>query len=225
MSITYDATLEIRRELAELIGEVRAKSLFTGYGLFYKNIMFGIYQNSRFYLRAVDSLAEHLIKLGAVPYVVDAENPDLKISQYYRLPESVLENKIEYRFLVLFSIKQVADKLKESQLRKKTRIKELPNLSIKHEKLLYKINVLNVDTLIRFGAEVCYIELRKTEASVNLEFFWNLTAALLNKNVLLLTDKERENAIIRLNKALKVEGMREISQKEVDRSIVRLKNR
>lgn len=225
MSITYNTTLEIKEELEDLIGEVRIKNLFSGYGIFYKDVMFGIYQNSRFYLRAVGLLAERLLMLGAVPYALDAKKPDLKVSQYYRLPELVISNKIEYRFLILASIKQVQNVRKESELNKKNRVKELPNLSMKHEKLLYKIDVFNVDTFIRFGAEVCYIELRKVGAAVNLDLFWTFTAALLNKNVSLLSDKERENAIIRLNRALKVEGMREVSQKEMDSSIMRLKNR
>ncbi|MCW9710752.1 TfoX/Sxy family DNA transformation protein [Avibacterium sp. 21-586] len=225
MSITDDATLEIRNELSGLVGEVTAKSLFTGYGIFYRNIMFGLYQNARFYLRAVGSLAEHLIKLGAAPYATDAENPDLRVSQYYRLPNSVISNKIEYRFLVICAIKQVRDKQIEQALLKKNRIKELPNLSVKHEKLLSKINIFDVDTLVRFGADYCYIELRKLGYSVNLSFFWNITAALLNKNVLLLNDTERKAAIIKLNKALKIQGMREISSREVERSIGRLKIR
>ena len=42
MSITEKNTLEIRTQLMLLIGEVTAKPLFTGYGLYYQKHMFGM---------------------------------------------------------------------------------------------------------------------------------------------------------------------------------------
>ncbi|WP_256593703.1 TfoX/Sxy family protein [Avibacterium paragallinarum] len=90
-------------------------------------------------------------------------------------------------------------------------MKNLINLSIKHERLLHKIDVDSVETFFEVGPAHCYIELRKRGFSVNLAFFWSLTAAYLNKHFTLLTQEEKDNALELLNDLLANEGMRQIN--------------
>jgi len=55
---------QLKDELAPIIGDVKIKNLFAGYGIFYSEMMFAIYQNGSLYLRAEDELAQYLESLG-----------------------------------------------------------------------------------------------------------------------------------------------------------------
>ncbi|EIJ68565.1 TfoX/Sxy family protein [Pasteurella bettyae] len=93
---------------------------------------------------------------------------------------------------------------------RKERIKELPNLSIKHERLLAKIDIYDVKTFKEVGPFRCFIQLKQKGIPINIELFWLLLAALQNKHVSLLTHAERKQALLILNKMLVEAGYKEI---------------
>ena len=47
---------QLKDELVPINGDVKIKNLFAGYGIFYSEMMFVIYKNGSFYLRAKDEL-------------------------------------------------------------------------------------------------------------------------------------------------------------------------
>ncbi|HDR1022411.1 TPA: TfoX/Sxy family DNA transformation protein [Pasteurella multocida] len=210
MTKTEKDTLTIRATLRELIGEVTAKSLFASYGLFREGTMFGLYQHGVFYLRAEDEFAEYLESQGAASYLSNEISGKLNISSYYRLPKSLTSDKVIYKSLIERSIQQVKDQKNAALLAKKSRIKELPNLSIKYERLLAKVDIHDLNLFRTLGAINTYVRLKKKGITAELGIFWDLTAALQNKNVNLLTPKEKEIALNNLNIALANAGLRSI---------------
>ena len=198
----------IKEQLDRLIEDVTVKSLFSGYGFYQNDHMFGIMQNGIFHLRAELELAELLEEQGAVPCLPDSNNNALSLSRYYRLPYSITKNDILYRELLLQSIEQVKQQKIDFQLFKKSRIKELPNLGSKHERLLVKVDIADVIQLRRIGAEKAYILMKKQGFSINLEFYWNLVAALKNIHVSQLPKTQKESALAKLNQYLRKEGLR-----------------
>ncbi|QLB13869.1 hypothetical protein A6A11_00005 [Bisgaardia hudsonensis] len=136
MKITLKSTEEIRNSLNELIGSVTAKNLFTGYGLFKDNIMFGLYQNGTLYIRAEDKFAKYLQYQGAVSYLTVLPKSKLNIGNYYRLPKILIEDKILYKKILIQSIEQAKAQKIAIEIAKKNRIKDLFNLSIKHERFI-----------------------------------------------------------------------------------------
>lgn len=198
----------IKKQLDRLIKNVSVKSLFSGYGFYQDNHMFGIAQRGIFYLRAEYELAALLEQKGALPCISSDNNNALSLSRYYRLPRSITSNDNEYQSLILQSIEQIKQQKIEFALSKKTRIKELLNLGIKHERLLLKVGISNVSELRQTGIEMAYILMKKQGFSITLEFYWNLVAALKNIPVSLLPADQRKQALIKLNQYLKIEGMR-----------------
>ncbi|SPY34286.1 TfoX/Sxy family DNA transformation protein [Pasteurella canis] len=212
MTKTAKETLEIREILSDLIGEVTAKSLFASYGLFHQKIMFGLYQNNIFYLKAEGELASYLESKGAASYLAkQPQSPStLNISSYYRLPKEITSNKKLYKQILEESLQQIRDQKLSEQLAKKNRIKELPNLSIKHERMLGKVEIYDVHTFQILGAKNAYIRLKKKGISAGVGIFWAFYAALENKNINLITTSEKENVLTRLNLALAEAGLRQI---------------
>ena len=216
MSIIEKNTMEIRSVLSGLIGNVTIKTLFTGYGIFYQNDMFGIYQNGTFYLRAKHKLAEYLEDKGAVRWTPTDYKSRLVISNYYELPYAITQNTAVYKQVIIESIQQIKQEKLSESLKMINRIKALPNLSIKHERLLAKVNIYNVKEFKIIGAANTYVRLKKCGFSVNLDFFWNLFAALQNKNVNLLSEKEKESSLKTLNIALDNAGLKPIKENKPD---------
>ena len=76
------------------------------------------------------------------------------ISQYYALSDQVLRSNRLCRKLIILSIKQILEQKLECTLRKLNRLKDLPNLTIKHERALIKVGITNVAMLREIGAKM-----------------------------------------------------------------------
>lgn len=210
MNITQTNTLEIRNTLMELIGEVTAKRLFIGYGLFQKQHMFALYKSGNIYLRAKQELAKELEKLGAVSWGVYHPNEKLSVTDYYRLPQRITENPELYKSFLIQSLAQIEQEKNEDRMRKVNMIRNLANLSIRSERLLSKVGVFTVKDFRTLGAVNCYIRLLKQDLVFGLEYFWKLCAALQNRRVETLSKSEKNELLKSLNNALANAGMREI---------------
>ncbi|HHV6871804.1 DNA transformation protein TfoX [Haemophilus influenzae] len=195
--------------LDQLVGNVSFKNLFTGYGLFHKEeTMFAIWQNKKLYLRGEDELATQLIKLGCEPFTTNELNKRFVLSQYYALSDQVLRNNMLCRKLIILSIKQIIEQKLECTLRKVNRLKDLPNLTIKHERALIKVGITDVAMLREIGAENALVELKKSGSGATLDFYWKLVCALQNKNSQMLSQSEKERLLKKLNEVLRKNGLK-----------------
>lgn len=195
--------------LDQLVGNVSFKNLFTGYGLFHKEeTMFAIWQNKKLYLRGEDELATQLIKLGCEPFTTNELNRRFVLSQYYAVSDQVLRNNMLCRKLIILSIKQIIEQKLECTLRKVNRLKDLPNLTIKHERALIKVGITDVAMLREIGAENALVELKKNGSGATLDFYWKLVCALQNKNSQMLSQAEKERLLKKLNEVLRKNGLK-----------------
>ncbi|MDG6895847.1 hypothetical protein A6A20_09500 [Volucribacter amazonae] len=172
--------------------------------------MFSICKSGVFYLRAENELAIYLESLGAVKWINDS--PGLAISKYYRLPNSIMNDLQLYRKVVIASIQQVKLQKLADELDKKQRIKEMANLTIKHERLLAKVEIHNVKEFLAVGPQNSYVRLKKAGFTVNINIFWLFIAALKNKHVSLLTKNERKQALSVLNISLTNAGLKPVKE-------------
>ena len=155
--------------LDQLVGNVTFKNLFTGYGLFHKEeTMFAIWQNKKLYLRGEDELAIQLSKLGCEPFTTNELNKRFVLSQYYALSDQVMRNNMLCRKLIILSIQQIRNQKLDRTLKKLNRLKDLPNLTIKHERALIKVGITDVAMLREIGAENALVELKEKAAAEQL---------------------------------------------------------
>lgn len=212
MNLSSKNTAEIVELLNQLVGDISVKRLFTGHGLFYnRNIMFSIYKGGVFYLRAEHDLATYLESLGATRW--QQASPGLSIYKYYRLPSNIVQDLQLYQKVIIASIQQVKLQKLTEELSKKERIRELANLTIKHERLLNKIGIHNVNEFRLIGPQNCYVRLKKANFGVSINIFWLFIAALKNKHVSLLSAFEKKQALGLLNIALTNAGLKPVKEK------------
>lgn len=207
----YNIRQELRNEFTELIGEVSVKNLFTGYGIFQEDTMFALFQNDAIFVRAEGELVSYFERLGAVAYSLNPNNMSkLALYHYYQLPPSVRKNKTLFKQVINLSIQQIKRKKLSDALAKKERVKELANFTIKHERLLAKINIHTVSDFRSLGAIHSYVRLKKLGIQASIDLLWTFSAALMNKHVNLLTEKEKSSTLTKLNLMLEANGMRKI---------------
>lgn len=200
---------DIREMMDELVGNVTSKNLFTGYGLFYKKeLMFALWLNGKLYLQAKGELADRLMQAGCSSFTKNEDDAKFVLSDYYCLSKAILDDRFLLRKLLMISIKQVQDRKNEIALLKANRLKDLPNLSIKYERLLKKIDIPDVKTLKIVGAENAIVRLRKSGIPATLNTYWRLAGALLNKNNELLNRQQKEILLKKLNDVLYEAGFR-----------------
>lgn len=206
-----DEQLNDVRELVDnLVGNVTAKNLFTGHGLFYnKEFMFALWINGKFYLQAREGFAEQLRRLGCTPFVKNEEDAKFVLADYYWISKQILDDSKLLRKLLMISIKQINDRRNELELLKANRLKDLPNFSIKHERMLKKIGIHDVKTFQTVGAENAMVRLKKHGIEATLKTYWKLACALLNKNSELLTRAQKCTLLKKLNEVLREAGFRQ----------------
>lgn len=120
MQFLKDSADEVRHFMSDLLNkEIVIKPLFIGNGVFYDNLMFGIYVNRAFHLKAEGKLAELLIKNGAIPWNYAPRKHIVTGSTYYRLPETIYQNPAILKKFILLSIEQIKAKKINTELAKK----------------------------------------------------------------------------------------------------------
>ncbi len=213
MTITEQNTLKIRMLLTELLNkEVTSRRLFVGYGLYCEKIIFGMYKDDKFYLKAEGALVDILKRYGAIDWKqINPTKPNsLFISHYYLIPDRLLNDKELFTQFLLKAIELIKQKEIEKETIIKSRIRQLPNLSMKHERWLGKIDIFNVEQFKEEGPYKCYVSLRKANLVSSAETFWLLYSAFLNKRIEFLTQKEKIEALDCLNPLLNQVGLRAI---------------
>lgn len=212
MNHTQIHTFEIRNTLNSLIGEVTAKRLFIGFGLFQNQDMFALYKTGNLYLRAKYDLATELESLGAVSWSIYHPNSKLSANNYYRLPKKITDDAQLYQYFLNRSLEQIQQEKIEIKMQKMNRIRDMANLSCKYERLLFKVNVFTVQDFRMLGAANCYIRLQKKGLVRGLDIFWKFSGALQDKRVEAFTQKEKEELLKSLNVALANAGLKTMTK-------------
>jgi DNA transformation protein len=75
------------------LGEVSARKMFGGAGLYCDGTMFGLIADDVAYLKVDDSNQEDFVKAGSVPFTPYPDKAKTTVMSYYEIPADVLENR------------------------------------------------------------------------------------------------------------------------------------
>jgi DNA transformation protein len=74
-------------------GEVSARKMFGGAGLYHDETMFGLIADDVAYLKVDDSNREDFVRAGASPFNPFPDKVKTYVMSYYEIPADVLENR------------------------------------------------------------------------------------------------------------------------------------
>lgn len=86
--------VEFVKEILEPFGEVRARRMFGGYGLYHCDLMFGLVADDALYLKADDTSAPWFRERSLAAFEYMKQGKPTKLS-YYAAPEQMFEDPEE----------------------------------------------------------------------------------------------------------------------------------
>ncbi|EGY29707.1 Regulator of competence-specific genes [Candidatus Regiella insecticola 5.15] len=155
---------------------ITSRSQFGGYGLLSNNVMFALVSEGELYLRANDNV-EHLFIERNMPNLVYAKRGIPVLLRYYWVdPALWMNNETLINFVQLAYQGAVTEALNKKH--KAIRLKDLPNLSIGIERLLWRVGIRNVSELRLKGAKSSYLQLRALKSSLGVNMLLALAGAI-----------------------------------------------
>lgn len=199
-------TETLKSRLEPLVGEVYVKTHFSYYGVFKSNLMFGMYKNGEFYLRATKSTLDIVSKLSQEKHLLHKK--PLKSKKHFCVSFDFLSHP-DAKELLFKIIDEVQQEFFEKHLVKNSQIRNLLNLTISTERLLAKVGINSVDELRRVGEVKAFVRLIENGEDVRVSLLYRLYAALNGKLISMVTRAEKRKLLKEANDELYRIGLRQ----------------
>lgn len=83
--------------LGPTLGPVRAKPMFSGYGLYLDGIIFGLVLRETFFLKVDDENRPDFVKAGSAPFRYETRQRQVTVDSYWLCPEKVFKDAAKLR--------------------------------------------------------------------------------------------------------------------------------
>lgn len=98
--LAKDLVAALEAKLAPLgptLGPMRAKPMFSGYGLYLDGIIFGLVLRETFYLKVDDENRPDFVKAGSAPFRYATRQREVTVDSYWLCPEKVFKDAAKLR--------------------------------------------------------------------------------------------------------------------------------
>ncbi|WP_373767432.1 TfoX/Sxy family DNA transformation protein [Glaesserella sp.] len=207
MSSIETKTKEIRALLFPIIGETKAKTTFSYYGIFKDDILFALYKDNNFYLRVSDIFAAELLVYEETKPLQDP-NMGIHAKNFYFIPPYILNNLQQYSHWIINTIQEISTLRQKNNSMRKNLIRSLPNMNINIERTLKKLGINSVDEFIKRGEISIFVDLIKMGIDVNHIMLFKLYGAITHKYIYTLSQREKQFLLKEVNIALYQAGLR-----------------
>ncbi|MGY4674416.1 TfoX/Sxy family DNA transformation protein [Ursidibacter arcticus] len=198
-------TQDIRNLLLPIVGETKAKTYFSYYGIFRDDLMFGLYKEGRFYLKLAEKDVLNALNLG-VQSLIDPKIS--KTNMFYLLPDPILTNLVAYTHWFTASLAEIQMTKVSFYTQRRKKIRSLPNLNLNLERTLKKVNINSVEDLIEKGEVKVFIELIKIGIDVDHSLLFKLYGAINHQFIYTLSEKTKRDLLTETDEALYAAGLR-----------------
>lgn len=86
--------------LGPTLGPMRAKPMFSGYGLYLDGIIFGLVLRETFYLKVDDENRPDFVKAGSTPFRYATRQKEVTVDSYWHCPEKIFKDAAKLRIWV-----------------------------------------------------------------------------------------------------------------------------
>lgn len=145
-----------RARLAPL-GTIESRTQFGGYALAVESVVFALINKDELYLRASEPLREYLTDRPLQPLIFRKRGKLVSLN-YFRVDEALWRDPDHLLALSAASLETAQLELQDRQ--SSPRLKDLPNLSVRMEMMLYEAGVMSVNHLYQMGAKQCWLKLK-----------------------------------------------------------------
>lgn len=176
------------------LGVLTSRSMFGGYGICQNKIMFAIVSEDKFYLRANDELEPKFIDYGMEQLVY--MNRGLPIlMRYYHVNQDLWNDESQFTEFANQALTAARkDKLNKERY-KSRRLKELPNITLSIERLLWRAGISDQENLFKLGAVKAFLMIKNISHNVSTDILFALAGAIEGCHSATLTESFRFNLL------------------------------
>lgn len=199
-------TQHIRNLLYPIIGETKAKTYFSYYGIMKDKVMFALYKDDQFYLHIPNHCLEENIAKN-LSLLIDSQT-GINLKSFYLIPSSMLNDIQQFSYWVTESVKDILNTKQNQYIEKKKCIRTLPNMTIQIERTLKKLGIYSTDDLIDRGEIDIFVNLLKMGIDADQALLFRLYGAINRQYIYTISDKTKQNLLYDADNALYAAGLR-----------------
>lgn len=167
----------VERSRAHLgpLGTIESRTQFGGYALAVESVVFALINKDELYLRASEPLRDYITDRPLQPLIFRKRGKSVKLD-YFQVDEALWRDPDHLLTLSAASLETAQLELQHRQA--SPRLKDLPNLSVRMEVMLYEAGVMSVNHLYQMGAKQCWLKLKAINQHVGFQTLLALQGAI-----------------------------------------------
>lgn len=197
----------IQRIFTPIIGKVRIKTYFSYYGLFSDNFMFALYKDDLLFLRVTAETRDVISRIEG-SFVLDDILVGVQTKNFYAISVNAIETLPDFPYWVRAILTELKKQREDDLEKQKTQIRSLPNMNVKLERILKKVDIHNTEQFKQKGYLGVFVELIKQGSDGSDVLLYRLHGAVHQKSIYHLTKKEKITLLKEANQALYDAGLR-----------------
>lgn len=171
--------------------DVSIKTFFGGFSISSKSTMFGWIGKSEFYLRGHSYYRDFFIEAGMQPLSLPS-GISTKSLDYYKVSDELFCDREKLHSIARMAIEYAELDLSEKNKIKEHRIKELPNMTLSLEKLLFSVGIINIQTFQEKGYLEAYHRIKNKKSDLSINILFILYASLHGRHVASLSQSTKD---------------------------------
>ncbi|MFF6009296.1 MULTISPECIES: TfoX/Sxy family DNA transformation protein [unclassified Rahnella] len=181
-------------ELFASLGNIRARSQFGGYSLSADRVMFALVSDGELYLRASDETEQYFCELGMERLIYRKRGMPVFL-RYFKVSKAQWEKPRKLRQMAMLSLTGMQHDINKRKKNEAGRLKDLPNLTLALEKLLWEVGIENSGDLKSLGSCLTYKKLCTVKKDLGINILMALEGAILGFHEAALPMSSRESLI------------------------------
>jgi DNA transformation protein len=157
------------------LGTIESRTQFGGYALAVESVVFALINKDELYLRASEPLRDYITDRPLQPLIFRKRGKSVKLD-YFQVDEALWRDPDHLLTLSAASLETAQRELQHRQA--SPRLKDLPNLSVRMEVMLYEAGVMSVNHLYQMGAKQCWLKLKAINQHVGFQTLLALQGAI-----------------------------------------------
>lgn len=178
-------------ELFASFGNIRARSQFGGYSLSANRVMFTLVSDGELYLRASHETEQYFCEQG-MERLIYRKRGMAVLLRYFKVSKAQWENPRALRQMAMLSLRGMQRDIDRRKNNEAGRLKDLPNLTLALERMLWEVGIENSDDLRLQGACVTYEKLCGIKKDLSINILMALEGAILGFHEAALPMASRE---------------------------------
>ncbi|OCG01646.1 TfoX/Sxy family protein [Gilliamella sp. wkB112] len=171
--------------------DVSIKTFFGGFSINSKEIMFGWIGKGDLYLRGHSNYRSLFIDSGMQPLSLPT-GISMKLLDYYRVDKELFCDRKKLHTIVKMVIECAEYEQNEKNKLKEQRIKELPNMTLSLERLLFSVGIKNIPIFHEIGYLEAYHRIKTKKTSISINILFSLYASLHRRHVASLSQTKKD---------------------------------